>query len=74
MAVLTREAETRILNLLLAEGLVDPTLANNAQNSAADGSPMLDKLIEEHAITSDMVSHANSNHWCAIYRAQKHHD
>lgn len=60
MAVLTREAETRILNLLLAEGLVDPTLANNAQNSAADGSPMLDKLIEEHAITSDMVSHATA--------------
>ena len=52
MAVLTKEAETRILNLLLAEGLVDPTLATNAQS--------LDKLIEEHAITSDMVSHATA--------------
>ena len=60
MAVLTREAESRILNLLLAEGLVDPTLANNAQNSAVDGSPILDKLVEEHAITGDMVSHATA--------------
>ena len=60
MAVLTREAETRILDLLLAEGLVDPTLAANAQNSSADGSSMLDKLIKEHAITGDMVSHATA--------------
>ena len=52
MAVLTKEAETRILNLLLAEGLVDPTMAANAQS--------LDKLIEERAITSDMVSHATA--------------
>ena len=60
MAVLTKEAETRILNLLLAEGLVDPTLATNAQNSAIDGSSMLDKLTNEHAITGDMVSHATA--------------
>ena len=59
MAVLTKEAETRILDLLLAEGLVDPTLANNARNST-DGGPILDKLIEEHAITGDMVSHATA--------------
>ena len=59
MAVLTKEAETRILDLLLAEGLVDPTLASNARNSA-DGGPILDKLIEEHAITGDMVSHATA--------------
>ena len=59
MAVLTKEAETRILNLLLAEGLVDPTLAANAQNTANDG-PILDKLIEENAITGDMVSHATA--------------
>lgn len=60
MAVLTREAETRILDLLLAEGLVDPTLAANAQNSSADGSSILDKLIGENAITGDMVSHATA--------------
>jgi type IV pilus assembly protein PilB len=59
MAVLTKEAETRILNLLLAEGLVDPTLAANAQNTANDG-PILNKLIEENAITGDMVSHATA--------------
>ena len=59
MAVLTQEAETRILNLLLAEGLVDPTLASNAQ-SAANGGPILDKLIEQNAITGDMVSHATA--------------
>ena len=60
MATLTREAETRILNLLLAEGLVDPTLASEAQNSVTDGAPILDKLIAEHAITADMVSHATA--------------
>ncbi|MBO7657197.1 type II/IV secretion system protein [Candidatus Saccharibacteria bacterium] len=52
MATLTKEAEQRILSLLLAEGLVDPTLAQNAQN--------LDQLINERAITGDMVSHATA--------------
>ncbi|MBR3324369.1 type II/IV secretion system protein [Candidatus Saccharibacteria bacterium] len=52
MATLTKEAEQRILSLLLAEGLVDPTLAGAAQD--------LDQLINEHAITSDMVSHATA--------------
>ena len=59
MAVLTREAESRILSLLLAEGLVDPTLASNAQAAAAGGS-VLDKLTAEHAITQDMISHATA--------------
>ena len=52
MATLTKEAEQRILSLLLAEGLVDPTLAQN--------TPDLNQLITEHAITSDMVSHATA--------------
>ncbi len=60
MAVLTREAETRILSLLLAEGLVDPALAADAQNSVAEGESILDKLVNEHAITPDMVSHATA--------------
>ncbi len=60
MAVLTREAETRILNLLIAEGLVDPTLASNALTSATNGGSMLNKLVEEGAISQDMVSHATA--------------
>ena len=60
MAILTKEAESRILNLLLAEGLVDPTLASNAQNSTPDGESILDNLINGHAITSDMVAHATA--------------
>ena len=60
MAVLTREAESRILSLLLAEGLVDPTLASEAQNSAASGDSVLNKLTDEHAITQDMISHATA--------------
>ena len=59
MATLTKEAESRILSLLLAEGLVDPTLATNAQNTAGDKS-VLDMLIAERAITQDMVSHATA--------------
>ncbi|MBQ3441271.1 type II/IV secretion system protein [Candidatus Saccharibacteria bacterium] len=60
MAILTKEAESRILNLLLAEGLVDPTLASNAQNSTPDGESILDNLINGHAITGDMVAHATA--------------
>lgn len=60
MAVLTREAESRILNLLLAEGLADPTLTTDAQNSATNGGSILDKLVAEHAITKDMISHATA--------------
>ena len=60
MAVLTAEAESRILSLLLAEGLVDPTLATSAQSSVASGESILDKLTTEHAITPDMVSHATA--------------
>lgn len=61
MAVLTKEAEERILNLLLAEGLVNSTFAANVQNNiAATGGSILDKLIEEHAITGEMVSHATA--------------
>ena len=60
MAVLTKEAETRILNLLLAEGLVDPNLASGTISSTPDGESVLSKLIEEHAITEDMVSHATA--------------
>ena len=60
MAILTKEAESRILNLLLAEGLVDPTLASNAQSSTPDGGSILDNLINGHAITGDMVAHATA--------------
>ena len=60
MAVLTKEAESRILNLLLAEGLVDPTLATNAINSTPNGESILDRLTKEHAITADMISHATA--------------
>ena len=60
MAILTKEAESRILNLLLAEGLVDPTLASNAQSSTPDGESILDNLINAHAITGDMVAHATA--------------
>lgn len=60
MAILTSEAESRILSLLLAEGLVDPTMAADAQNLAGSGASMLDQLTKNHAITPDMVSHATA--------------
>ena len=60
MAVLTKEAESRILNLLLAEGLVEPSLATNVQSSIASGESVLDKLVDERAITKDMISHATA--------------
>ena len=60
MAVLTKEAESRILNLLLAEGLVDPTVAKTAETTITAGQSVLDNLVNENHITSDMISHATA--------------
>ena len=61
MALLTKDAENRIVNLLLSEGLADPTLVGNIKQEAeAAGKPILSELINRQLITNDMVSHATA--------------
>ena len=58
MAVLTKDAEERIIGLLLAEGLADPALTESAKSQTAEGQSLLNNLITQNLITPDMVSHA----------------
>lgn len=61
MALLTKEAEDRILNLLLSEGLADANLAYpiQQQNLSEDKS-VLKELVERKIINEDMVSRATA--------------
>lgn len=61
MALLTKDAENRIVNLLLSEGLADPNLVQNIrQEVETSGKPILSELINRQLITNDMVSHATA--------------
>lgn len=61
MAQLTPEAERRITELLLAEGLADKDLVLSVKNEAdAAGSRLLDELKNRNIITSDMVARATA--------------
>ncbi len=61
MALLTREAEERIIALLLSEGLADPTLVNTIKQEAqANGRPALTDLVQKRIISDDMVAHATA--------------
>ena len=61
MALLTKEAEDRIVNLLLAEGLADPNLVANIKAQAeAAGKPVLKELLDGKLISDDMVARATA--------------
>ena len=61
MALLTREAEEKILALLLSEGLADPQLvANIKQEAQAANRPVLTELVQKRIISDDMVAHATA--------------
>ncbi len=61
MALLTKDAEERIINLLLSEGLADRNLVVNikSQNTDSDKS-ILTELIDKKIISSDMVARATA--------------
>lgn len=61
MALLTKEAEMKIANLLVAEGLADASIIAtvNAELAASD-KPVLDELINRGLITNSMVAHATA--------------
>lgn len=61
MALLTKDAENRIVNLLLSEGLAEPNLVLNIKQEAeSSGKPVLSELINRQLITNDMVAHATA--------------
>ena len=61
MALLTREAEEKILALLLSEGLADPQLvASIKQEAQAANRPVLTELVQKRIISDDMVAHATA--------------
>ena len=61
MALLTKEAEERIIGLLLAEGLADAQQIQTIRNSNIDrNSSVLNELVKKEIITNDMVAHATA--------------
>lgn len=61
MALLTKEAESKIIELLLAEGLADSNLVYSIKQEAEmAGKPVLADLIAHRLISDDMVAHATA--------------
>ncbi|MBR3157011.1 type II/IV secretion system protein [Candidatus Saccharibacteria bacterium] len=59
MASLTKDAENRIVNLLLAEGLADRNLVEEIKNKIQDKS-VLTELLNNKLISEDMVARATA--------------
>lgn len=61
MALLTREAEEKIVNLLLGEGLADTNLVQAVKEEAErENKPVLAELVNRKLISDDMVAHATA--------------
>ncbi|MBQ2695245.1 type II/IV secretion system protein [Candidatus Saccharibacteria bacterium] len=61
MALLTREAEDKVIQMLLAEGLADAGLVKDVQDKAGmAGQSVLQELLKQNLITDDMVAHATA--------------
>ena len=61
MAQLTKDAEDRIINLLVGEGLADTNLVTKVkQDAEMAGRPVLADLIQHKIISDDMVAHATA--------------
>ena len=61
MASLTKEAEDKIIELLVAEGLADVNLVSSIKQEAEmNGSPVLTELLSKRIISDDMVAHATA--------------
>ena len=61
MALLTKDAEERIVNLLLSEGLADSNLVYTIKQQAdLEGKPVLSELIARKIISDDMVARATA--------------
>ena len=61
MALLTKEAEDKIIDLLLNEGLADSNLVQAVKEEAErEGKPALAELTQRKIISDDMVAHATA--------------
>ncbi len=61
MALLTKDAEEKITNLLLSEGLADANLVYTIKTEAeAENKPVLAELIKQKLISEDMVARATA--------------
>ena len=61
MALLTKEAEEKITNLLLSEGLADANLVYKIKEEAKSKNiPVLAELIKQKLISEDMVARATA--------------
>ena len=61
MASLTKEAEDRIISLLLAEGLADPALVSEIKTQTeAENKSTLTELLAKNIVNSDMVARATA--------------
>lgn len=61
MSLLTAEAEQKILNLLISEGLADAGLIKSVQQEIANtNKSVLDELVGRNIINDNMVAHATA--------------
>ncbi|MBR2542989.1 type II/IV secretion system protein [Candidatus Saccharibacteria bacterium] len=60
MALLTKEAEEKIINLLVAEGLADGNLVSSISNELDPNASVLTELLNRQAVNNDMVARATA--------------
>ena len=61
MALLTKEAEEKIISLLVGEGLADSNLVSGIKSEAdSNGTSALTELLNRKIISHDMVAHATA--------------
>ncbi|MBQ3474326.1 type II/IV secretion system protein [Candidatus Saccharibacteria bacterium] len=61
MALLTKEAEEKIISLLVGEGLADSNLVSGIKGEAdSNGTSALSELLNRKIISPDMVAHATA--------------
>ncbi len=60
MALLTKEAEEKIVNLLITEGLADSRLVFNLKNQLGTEKRILDELLNRKMINQEMVARATA--------------
>ena len=61
MALLTRDAMQKVIELLVAEGLVDPDDLNRVQNEVAQTrQPLMEALTTQRIVNDDMLAHATA--------------
>ena len=60
MALLTKEAEEKIINLLISEGLADGNLINNIRSGVGSNASVLTELLNRQVINNEMVARATA--------------